>query len=117
MFYLICFAKADGGKLTCAQCTNVNVCDFDAEKYIAPVSTDLCLGRYSGLKSLNFMSISNSAATEQELEDGLQRIWRPTFTLRPDTLEKLSCVSGSLQRLWVAFNDDIEVKFGLFHRL
>lgn len=92
------------------------MCEYDAEKYIAPVSMDLCLGRYSGLTSLNFLSISKSGATEQELEDGLQHIWRPFFTLRPDTLANLSCVTGSLERLWVAFNDDIKVRFGLLHR-
>jgi hypothetical protein len=69
---------------------------------------DLRLGKFSGLTSLNFLCMDDGP-TAQKFEQGLQYIWRPSFTLRPDTLESLSCTSGSLQKLWVAFNDDVEV--------
>lgn len=76
-----------------------------------PDSLDLQLARFSGLTSLNLLRWSSFGHIEEEIKKDLYRIRGQSIVLRPEELEKLVCLSGSLQKLWVAFKEDPEVIF------
>ena len=81
-----------------------------------PVSLDLQLARFSGLTSLNLLCWSGFGNTEEDSRPGWKSVLytgRENFTLQPEALEKLVCMSGSLQKLHVAFTEDTEVTFDL----